>query len=83
MAQESMNGYAEKMNAIASEALTTWWENLTKEDILSYLADQPTITADVLRELIRNSDSVLAFDIRFSSEQNTAFTDFHTAPATE
>lgn len=71
------SGYAEKMNNIASQALAEWWKSLSKEEILKYLSDQPQITADVLRQLIGNSNSVLSFDLRFDSASNQAVTDFH------
>lgn len=70
--------YASKMDNIATRAIKEWWMGLTKEEILAYLAEQPSITADALRDMLSNMNCVLAFDIRFSASTNDAVTDFHT-----
>lgn len=77
MAQEMITNYASKMDDAVSQAISNWWNGLTKEEILAYLADQPTITADTLRQLVANNNSVMAFDIRFMSANGMAQTDFH------
>lgn len=77
MADNVVN-YESKMNNALSEAIADWWKSLTKEELLDYLREQPAITADVLRALIANNDSVLAFDIRFATAPMVAVTDFHT-----
>lgn len=62
-----MNGetYTNKMNDIMTEAATKWWKGLSKDEILAYLADQPDITADVLREILSNNSCVLQFGVKF------------------
>lgn len=71
-------GYAQKMNAVASKAFSEWWNSLTKEEILEYLLEQPTVTADNLRGMLANEQGMLAFDIQFSVASLEATTDFHT-----
>lgn len=70
--------YAPKMDNIMTKALKEWYMGLTKEELLAYLAEQPSITADVLRDMLSNMNCVLAFDVRFSASSNDAATDFHT-----
>lgn len=70
--------YAPKMDNIMTKALKEWYTGLTKEELLAYLAEQPSITADVLRDMLSNMNCVLAFDVRFSASSNDAATDFHT-----
>lgn len=72
------SGYAPKMDNAMTRAMTDWFNNLSKEELLNFLADQPTVTADNLREMLSNMNSVLAFDIRFSTASSQAMTDFHT-----
>lgn len=70
------SGYAPKMDDVVSKAVKEWWQGLSKDEILAYLADQPTVTADTLREMMAGTDCVLAFGIRFSTSSNQADTDF-------
>lgn len=72
------SGYAHKMDNAVTNAMQNWWKSLSKEELLAYLADQPNVTADNIRDMIRNMNSVLAFDIRFSTASEDAVTDFHT-----
>ena len=74
----AQTGYAPKMDEVVSKAMKDWWTNLTKDELLKYLADQPNVTADVLREMMAGTNCVLAFDIRFSTNTTSASTDFHT-----
>lgn len=71
------NNYAGKMDVLMTRALQEWWRGLTKEEILNYLAEQKCVTADDLRNMIGNNSAVLAFDVRFSSNNLEAVTDFH------
>lgn len=74
----AQNGYAPKMDEVVSEAMKKWWLGLSKDEILAYLAEQPTVTADTLREMMSGNNCVLAFDIRFDTAGTLASTDFHT-----
>ena len=76
--EQLTSSYATKMDSKLSAALTDWWKGLSKEELLEYIAGQPSITADVLRELFSNSSSTLAFDIMFNTVSLAANTDFHT-----
>lgn len=70
--------YASKMDAAVTEAMKNWWKGMSKEELLQYIAEQPSITADQIRSMMTNMNAVLAFDIRFSTRTADAATDFHT-----
>ena len=72
------SGYAPKMDKVLTNAMKDWYNNLSKEELLAYLADQPTVTADTIRQMLSGMDCVLTFDVRFSANTNDAITDFHT-----
>lgn len=72
------SNYSDKMNELMSATINEWWEGLSKDDLLDYIAGQPTLTADVLRTIFNNSGSILAFDMRFDSATGKAVVDFHT-----
>lgn len=70
--------YAQKMDEIATKALAEWWNGLSKEELLQYLADQPALTADELRKMLGSVNTTLAFDISFALTNQEAHTNFHT-----
>lgn len=72
------SNYAVKMDRLMSNAMKEWWNSLSKDEILQYLHDQPAVTADNLRRMLADVDTVLAFDVRFSTDESAAATDFHT-----
>lgn len=78
--QDINNGrnYVSKMDNAMTKAMTDWWNNLTKDELLAYISEQPTMTADVIRAMMGNMNCVLAFDIRYSAADSNAVTDFHT-----
>ena len=73
--------YAQQMDDQLSEAMRNWWNNLTKEDLLQYLAEQPHVTADYLRTMLANEQSAMAVGAVFSFSAQNATTNFHTADA--
>jgi len=72
------NNYASKMDACMTKSMSEWFNGLSKEELLDYLAGQPAVTADTIREMLSTMNCVLAFDIRFSTASGEAVTDFHT-----
>lgn len=68
--------YATKMDDAATAAIKSWWEGLTKEELLSYLLDQPTITADNIRSMLANEECKLEFGMAFSTATMNAITAF-------
>lgn len=69
--------YAEKLNKTLTEAYQKWWNDLTKEEILSYLLHQESITADLLRKMLSDEACVLNLTTTFAVNQLTATTDFN------
>ena len=68
--------YAEKMNAGATEHLRNWWDNLTKTELLAYLADSPEVTADTLRNFFKNSGTTLTLSLSFDVASKEASATF-------
>lgn len=73
---QNSGGYVPKMDNAFTAAIKQWWDNLTKEEIISYLSDQPNITADVLRNMLANENCVLSFGVSFATATQDAVTDF-------
>lgn len=77
---QSNSGYAVKMDDMVTKTIHEWWSNLSKEELLEYIAEQPTMTADVIRNMMANMNCVMAFDIRYATASSEAVTDFHETP---
>lgn len=80
MAKEILSnggGYAPKMDTAVTKAISDWWNNLSKEELLAYLAEQPQVTADNIRNMLANEDCTLAFGMTFSAATCQAVTDFY------
>lgn len=73
------NDYAMKLDNMVSKTISDWWNNLSKEDILEYLAHQPDVTADKLRDMLANEQCVLNVGVAFDVGNSNATVDFHTA----
>jgi hypothetical protein len=71
--------YAPKMDNSLTKAISDWWEGLTKDELLTYLAQQPTVTADSLRQMLSNEQAILNLSVAFSLSSRSALADFHTA----
>lgn len=74
---ETGKDYAPKMDRMMSQAVTEWWNKLTKEELLQYIYEQPELTADVIRQLLANENCTMKFTVAFSAATTDATTDFH------
>ena len=72
------DNYAPKMEESLTQSISEWWKNLTKSELLAYLADQPAVTADHLRQMLANEQCVLNVGVTFAIANNEATADFHT-----
>lgn len=75
---ETGDNYAPKLDAVLSKAVSEYWNNLSKEEILTYLLHQPTVTADSLRKMLSNEQAVINIGVSFNLCESKAVTDFHT-----
>lgn len=73
---QNSGGYIPKMDNALATAINDWWINLTKEELLGYIKDQPDVTADVIRNMLANENCVLSFGVAFSAATKAAVTDF-------
>ena len=72
-----INGdYEEKMNSVLTDAFNAWWNSLTKEELLNWMLEQQSITADAIRDLFKNEGCNLKVGAHFSLEQGKAVADF-------
>lgn len=71
-------GYIDKMDQSLRTMVNQWWENLTKEEILTYLLQQPSITADDLRKMLANEQCLLSFEVKYAVAKGDATANFHT-----
>lgn len=67
---KSGEAYSPKMIEAISNPVVDWWNNLTKEQILAFLAEQPNVTADFLRQILANAECELSFNVTFSTSSN-------------
>ena len=74
---QNSGGYAAKLDQIAAAAYKSWWEGLTKEEILDYLRDQPQVTADNIRNMLANENCVISIGMAFDVSTHEAVADFH------
>lgn len=75
-----INGaYDSKMNQVLTEAITSWWSGLSKEELLQYLQEQPAVTADMLRSMLANEQVTMGLGVQFSVNNLCATADFHNA----
>lgn len=74
---ENGAGYAPKMDKTLTDAVSGWWNGLSKEELLTYILNQPDISADHIRHMLANEDCTLEFGIKFSAATCDAVTDFH------
>ena len=75
--QNNGGGYAPKMDSYLTKAIEEWWKGLTKDEILDYLREQPTVTADILRNMLANENCKLSFGVSFSAATHQSVTDFY------
>lgn len=69
--------YADKMDNMLKETVTQWWDGLSKEELLAYIAEQPSITADHIRTMFANEQVKLKFEVNFLVAAREASADFH------
>lgn len=70
--------YATKMDNVLRRVVAEWWDSLTKEELLTYLLEQPSITADHIRHMLSNENCMLSFGVNYSMSTRDANADFHT-----
>lgn len=76
MQTQNEENYAPKMDKTLSQAINSWWAGLSKHDLLQYLDEQPTITADQIREMLAHESCVLSFGVQYDLAGAKAITAF-------
>lgn len=84
MANNEIRGnYQQRLDQQLSELVDKWWNTLSKEDLLEYIRDTRSITADQLRTLFRNENVHLRANFLFMTSNNQAQMDFNGNPNAE
>ena len=73
---ENSGGYGPKIDRVITEAVKGWWNNLSKDELLQFIKEQPSITADNIRNMMANENSNLIFGVTFSTATEDACADF-------
>lgn len=76
---EQGSRYAEKMDQALTDTVAKWWAGLSKNELLTYLAEQPSITADDIRDMLANVNCLMKFEVNFTVMNRDATADFHTS----
>lgn len=77
MVKPENSNYESKLNQAVSATMREWWDGLSKEDLLTYMAEQPQITADFIRQMLANENCVLGIGMMFSVTAKEARSNFH------
>lgn len=71
------NGYQSKLDQAMADTMRAWWEGLSKEELLTYMAEQPQIDANFIRQMLSNANCIMGIGVKFSMTSKEALSDFH------
>lgn len=69
-------GYVDFINEVLTKGVSAWWNQLSKEELVNFISDNPYITADTLRQMITNSNVKLMFNVKYDSVTNMSAVNF-------
>ena len=75
--------YVDGINAALTKGVSIWWNHLSKEELMHFIADNPYITADTLRQMVTNSNVKLMFNVQYDSVSNMSTVNFFSPENTE
>lgn len=70
-----MMGFQDVLTEQVNDAVKSVWDNLTKEQILEYLAGQEQVTADYLRTMLKNEGIQMQFGVTYNLAAGTSTTE--------
>lgn len=77
MVKTENSSYESKLDQIMAQSMQTWWESLSKEELLTYMMEQPQITADFIRQMMANENCVMGIGVKFSMNAKDAKANLH------
>jgi len=77
----STDNYKERLDRKCSELIDEWWNTLSKDDLLEFIRDTKSITADQLRVLFKNENVQIRANFLFMTATNQAQLDFNGNPS--
>lgn len=73
---EDLQDYNYLLEETLRKGLGEWFQNLSKEQLLKFLADRKDITADTIRKMMANSSMALLFGTSYDTASGDAAADF-------
>lgn len=70
--------YAPKLDKAMQEAMQSWFNKLSKPELLQFLLDREDLTADMIRDMLRHEKVVLGFGLQYDVTSDKAAADFGT-----
>lgn len=68
--------YVDKLNGELTKAFKQWWESLSKEELLTYLLHQDSISADNIRDMLADENCAIQLITNFKAKEKQATADF-------
>ena len=72
--------YRERLNALITKTTNDWFNSMSKEDLLDFLRETETITADFLRTILRNEGVVIMGGYSFATAEERSTVNFNGDP---
>ena len=74
--------YQKNLDQALTQVMDEWWSNLSKSDILEFIADLEDVSADMLRDILKVANADIAFKQQFSIPQLSSCAIFNTGGET-
>ncbi len=71
--------YSSKLDDAMKKATDSWFNSLTKVELLQFLQDRNDITVDDLRNMLKHENVTLGFGVQFTVADGNAIADFGAA----
>lgn len=77
MVKSEGTGYQSKLDEAVANTMKAWWDSLSKEELLTYMAEQPGIDANFIRRMLADANCVMGIGVKFSMTSKEAISNFH------
>lgn len=76
MADVNGTTYAPKLDKAMQDATQTWFDKMTKPELLQFIMDREDVTADMIRDMLKHEKVVLGFGVQYAVAEGKAQADF-------
>lgn len=77
MVEPKNTTYESKLDQVLQQGMREWWNSLSKEELLTYIMEQPQITADFIRQMLSNENCLMGFGVKFHMATNEVKANLH------